>query len=72
MTNHKFTVEQPDRTICFSVTSDEAKAAFEWLKGARFALKEVKGNFSPEPPHILAELFGGFSAIAENRPYGGH
>jgi hypothetical protein len=65
MTDHKFTVEEPDRVICFSITSEEAKEAFEWLRTAR----KIYGM---SPPMILSELFGGFSAIAENRPYGGH
>jgi hypothetical protein len=71
MSDHKFTVEEPDRVICFSVTSEEAKAAFEWLKAAHVALKNVKA-LGDQPPMIISELFGGFSAIAENRPYGGH
>lgn len=72
MSDHKFTVEEPDRVICFSLTSEEAKAAFDWLNNAHAALKQREGVFSPSPPHILSELLGGFSAIAENRGYGGH
>jgi hypothetical protein len=71
MTNHNFIVEQPDRVISFSVTSDEAKEAFDWLKIALTALRTAQPNRSV-PPVILSELFGGFSAIAENRRYGGH
>lgn len=72
MSDHKFTVEQPDRVICFSVTSEEAKAAFEWLKAARAIQDNALKALSPQPPMIIAELYGAFSAIAENRPYGGH
>jgi hypothetical protein len=70
MTDHKFTVEEPDRVICFSITSEEAYNAFEWLKGARIA-REKEGH-DALPPAIIRELFGGFNAIAENRRYGGH
>lgn len=72
MTDHKFTVETPERVICFSLTSDEAKAAYDWLVGARKVQDQALKELSPLPPHILNELIGGLSAIAENRPYGGH
>jgi hypothetical protein len=72
MTNHRFAVEQPDRTICFSLTASEAKDAFEWLVNAKKIQDLQLGVLSPQPPMILSELIGGLSAIAENRQYGGH
>jgi len=71
MTDHKFTVETPERVICFSLTSEEAKAAYEWMTSAQKLLRNVHAS-NENPPAIIRELFGGFSAIAENRPYGGH
>lgn len=72
MADHKFTVEKPDRVISFSVTSDEARAAFDWLRDTRMVAKRAIGDLQPDPPMIINELFGGLSAIAENRRYGGH
>lgn len=69
MTNHKFTVENHERTICFSLTPDEAREAHEWLKAA--TINQLRA-LSPQPPMIISELYGGLSAIAENRRYGGH
>lgn len=72
MSNHMFTVENPERTVTFQVSPDEAKAALEWLKGARTVQDTTLKVLSPQPPNILNHLMGAFSAIAENRPYGGH
>jgi hypothetical protein len=71
MTDHKFTVEEPDRVICFSMTSEEAKEAADWLNSARAAQKKA-GDDKELPPAIVLHLYGAFKAIAENRPYGGH
>jgi len=72
MSNHDFTVETPERVICFSITSEEARAAYDWLVNARKVQDHTLKGLSPQPPAIIRELFGGFAAIAENRPYGGH
>lgn len=72
MTDHKFTVETPERVICFSLTPDEAALAAQWLEEIHGIAKAAAKDLTPRAPMILNELLGGFKAIAENRPYGGH
>lgn len=71
MPDHNFTVEDHQRTICFRLTPDEARAAFVWLTDARKVQNAALKDLSPDAPMIVKELVGAFSAIAESRPYGG-
>ena len=70
MTDHKFSVEEPGREISFSLDRAEANKALEWMYSARDAIKADKG-ITNQPPMILCELIGAFSAIADGRGYGG-
>ena len=76
-----FKVQTHARNISFDVKPDEAQAAFAWFRGVNEVLKKVQMGVAVDDiqkdmpiavPMIVNELVGGFSAVAENRGYGGH